>query len=349
MMFEELKKAARSVSVKYNEPKDSPIASEGFVSEENTGSNGNLIEEGSPDRLSETKASPTLSPSLQSNMNTSVVHIIGAQAHGKSTLLAAMSKVLALPHGSNSSQQGHVEFSANNRLFVCRENQILAGETEATKSDLALADSALLVIAATDGPTIETNASMRALRETGKPFSVFLSKCDVIDDQELIDLVRMETEDLLENFGLSSHIPIIQGSAQNALRSPATDPNAAEYVPIQNVISAIRGDYHDCQKPSTYAQTKNEFVFEIEDSFVVTGRGTVVAGHVVSGSIYMDGEADIILSEGTRIRTVVKAIEMYRKLIDHAETGDAVGLLLRGVRREDILTAKYVVNRDGAI
>jgi elongation factor Tu len=188
-------------------------------------------------------------------------------------------------------------------------------------------DGAILVIAATDGPMAQTREHILLARQVGVPYIVvFLNKCDMVDDEELIDLVEMETRDLLTEYDFpGDDIPIIRGSALKALEGDAKYQEA-----IWELLDAV-----DEYIPTPARETDKPFLMAIEDVFTITGRGTVATGRVERGICRVNDEVEIIGIRETQ-KTVVTGVEMFRKLLDEAEAGDNVGLLLRGVKREEI-------------
>ena len=194
-------------------------------------------------------------------------------------------------------------------------------------------DGAILVIAATDGPMAQTREHILLARQVGVPYIVvFLNKCDMVDDEELIDLVEMETRDLLTEYEFpGDDIPIIRGSALKALEGDKGYQDA-----IWELMDAV-----DEYIPTPARETDKPFLMAIEDVFTITGRGTVATGRVERGVCHVNDEVEIVGIRPTQ-KTVVTGVEMFRKLLDEAEAGDNVGLLLRGIKREEIERGQVV-------
>ena len=194
-------------------------------------------------------------------------------------------------------------------------------------------DGAILVIAATDGPMAQTKEHILLARQVGVPaIVVFLNKCDQVDDEELLELVEMEVRETLSNYEFpGDDIPVIKGSALNALISDSTDPSAPEYACIKELMDAV-----DSYIPTPDRKADMPFLMPVEDVFTITGRGTVATGRVERGTIKMNEEVEIVGLTDEKKKTVVTGIEMFRKLLDFAEAGDNIGTLLRGVAKTDI-------------
>ena len=194
-------------------------------------------------------------------------------------------------------------------------------------------DGAILVIAASDGPMAQTREHILLARQVGVPaIVVFLNKCDQVDDEELLELVEMEVRETLSNYEFpGDDIPIIKGSALNALTSESNDPNAPEYACIKELMDAV-----DDYIPTPARNDDLPFLMPVEDVFTITGRGTVATGRVERGTIKMNEEVEIVGLTDEKKKTVVTGIEMFRKLLDFAEAGDNIGTLLRGVAKTDI-------------
>jgi elongation factor Tu len=194
-------------------------------------------------------------------------------------------------------------------------------------------DGAILVIAASDGPMAQTKEHILLARQVGVPaIVVFLNKCDQVDDEELLELVEMEVREVLSGYNFpGDDIPIIRGSALNALASESTDPNAPEYACIKELMDAV-----DNYIPTPPRDDSLPFLCPVEDVFTISGRGTVATGRVERGRINKNEQVEIVgLNDETK-STVVTDIEMFHKLLDFAEAGDNVGLLLRGVDKKGI-------------
>jgi elongation factor Tu len=194
-------------------------------------------------------------------------------------------------------------------------------------------DGAILVIASTDGPMAQTKEHILLARQVGVPaMVVFMNKADLVDDEELLELVEMEIRETLSTYEFSGDdIPVIKGSALNALISESTDTSAPEFACIQELMDAV-----DSYIPTPDRKADMPFLMPVEDVFTITGRGTVATGRVERGVLKMSDEVEIVgLAEAPR-KTVVTGIEMFRKLLDYAEAGDNVGTLLRGINKTDI-------------
>ncbi|MBQ2766475.1 MAG: elongation factor Tu, partial [Clostridia bacterium] len=194
-------------------------------------------------------------------------------------------------------------------------------------------DGAILVVAATDGPMAQTREHILLARQVGVPaLVVFMNKCDLVDDAELCDLVEMEIRDLLSEYDFpGDDIPIIRGSAREALESAVTDNSDAVYAPIMELMAAV-----DSYIPTPDRKADLPFLMPVEDVFSITGRGTVATGRVERGQVRMSDNVEIVGLADEKKTTVITGIEMFRKLLDYAEAGDNVGLLLRGIQKNEI-------------
>ncbi|MBQ4599153.1 MAG: elongation factor Tu, partial [Clostridia bacterium] len=194
-------------------------------------------------------------------------------------------------------------------------------------------DGAILVVAGTDGPLQQTREHVLLARQVGVPaIVVFMNKCDIVDDAELLDLVEMEIRDLLSQYEFpGDDIPIIRGSAREALTSASTDPNDAVYAPIKELMDAV-----DSYIPTPDRMADKPFLMPVEDVFSISGRGTVATGRVERGTLHMSEEVEIIGLTDERRKTVITGIEMFHKLMDEAQAGDNIGALLRGVQKNEI-------------
>ena len=194
-------------------------------------------------------------------------------------------------------------------------------------------DGAILVVAASDGPMQQTREHILLARQVGVPaIVVFMNKCDLVDDEELLDLVEMEIRELLSEYDFpGDDIPIIRGSARVALESTSTDPNAPEYACIHELMDAV-----DSYIPTPDRKADQPFLMPVEDVFSITGRGTVATGRVERGTVKMADTVEIVGLSEEKKSTVITGIEMFRKLLDSAEAGDNVGLLLRGIDKKGI-------------
>ena len=271
---------------------------------------------------------------------------IGHVDHGKTTLTAAISKVLA---GKNGNEQvdfanidkapeerergitintAHIEYSTDKRHYAHVDCPGHADYVKNMITGAAQMDGAILVIAATDGPMAQTREHILLSRQVGVPrMVVFMNKCDMVDDEELLDLVEMEIRELLTEYGYDGdNTPIIRGSALKALEGDPVWVAKVEEL-MDTVDSYIETPVRDTEKP---------FLMPIEDVFTITGRGTVVTGRVERGQLKLNDEVEIVgLREETK-KTVVTGIEMFRKQLDYAEAGDNAGVLLRGVARDEV-------------
>ena len=282
---------------------------------------------------------------------------IGHVDHGKTTLTAAISKTLSENDGSHGTAHAdftafedidkapeerergitisiaHIEYETDSRHYAHVDCPGHADYVKNMITGAAQMDGAILVIAATDGPMAQTREHILLARQVGVPYMVvFLNKCDMVDDEELIDLVEMETRDLLNEYEFpGDDIPIIRGSALKALEGDAESQEAIWEL-LDTVDEYIPTPDRDIDKP---------FLMAVEDVFTITGRGTVATGRVERGVCHMNDPVEIIGIRETQ-NTVVTGVEMFRKLLDEAEAGDNVGLLLRGIKREDIERGQVV-------
>ena len=270
---------------------------------------------------------------------------IGHVDHGKTTTTAAITKVLAGKNGNKEVEfenidkapeerergitinTAHVEYSTDARHYAHVDCPGHADYVKNMITGAAQMDGAILVIAATDGPMAQTREHILLARQVGVPkMVVFMNKCDMVDDPELLDLVEMEIRDLLNEYGFEGDdTPVIRGSALKALEGDA------EYVAkIEELMKAV-----DEWIPTPERDTDKPFLMSIEDVFTITGRGTVVTGRVERGRLNLNDEVEIVGIKETQ-KTVVTGIEMFRKQLDYAEAGDNAGVLLRGISREDV-------------
>ena len=193
-------------------------------------------------------------------------------------------------------------------------------------------DGAILVVSAADGPMPQTREHILLARQVGvKYIVVYLNKCDMVDDPELLELVEMEVRDLLTEYGFpGDEIPVIKGSSLKVLESTSTDPNAPEYQCMKELMDAV-----DSYIPTPERPVDQPFLMPIEDVMTITGRGTVVTGRVERGEVKVQDEVEIVgIKPSTK--TVVTGVEMFRKILDQAEAGDNIGVLLRGTQRSDV-------------
>ena len=276
---------------------------------------------------------------------------IGHVDHGKTTLTAAITKVLALQgqaqfedysmidKAPEERERGitintaYVEYETNARHYAHVDCPGHADYVKNMITGAAQMDGAILVVSASDGPMPQTREHILLSRQVGVPYIVvFMNKCDQVDDDELLELVEMEIRDLLNEYEFpGDDTPIIKGSAFLALDSKSTDPNAPEYKCIHELMDAV-----DAYIPTPERKSDLPFLMPVEDVFTITGRGTVATGRVERGMLKMSDEVEIIGLTDERRKSVVTGIEMFRKLLDFAEAGDNIGVLLRGIQRTDI-------------
>ena len=276
---------------------------------------------------------------------------IGHVDHGKTTLTAAITKVLAMDgkaeyeaydmidKAPEERERGitistaHVEYETENRHYAHVDCPGYADYVKNMITGAAQMDGAILVVSAADGPMPQTREHILLSRQVGVPYIiVFMNKVDQVDDEELLELVEMEIRELLSEYEFpGDDIPIIKGSALKVIESTSTDPNAPEYQCIHELMDAV-----DSYIPTPERKSDLPFLMPIEDIFSITGRGTVATGRVERGQLNLNDEVEIVgLSDETR-KVVVTGIEMFRKLLDYAEAGDNIGALLRGVARDEI-------------
>ena len=273
---------------------------------------------------------------------------IGHVDHGKTTLTAAITKTLAARVAGNTATDfenidkapeerergitistSHVEYETENRHYAHVDCPGHADYVKNMITGAAQMDGAILVVAATDGVMAQTKEHILLSRQVGVPYIVvFMNKCDMVDDEELLELVDMEIRELLNEYDFpGDDTPIIQGSALKALE----DPNGPWGDKIMELMAAV-----DSWIPDPQRDTDKDFIMPVEDVFSITGRGTVATGRVEAGTLHISDEVEIVgLKEETR-KVVVTGIEMFRKLLDYAESGDNVGVLLRGINRDQI-------------
>ncbi|MBQ7445826.1 MAG: elongation factor Tu, partial [Clostridia bacterium] len=203
-------------------------------------------------------------------------------------------------------------------------------------------DGAILLVSGPDGPQAQTREHILLARQVGVPYIVvFMNKCDQLapEDQELLDLSEMEIRELLNQYDFpGDEIPIIRGSALLALESTSTDPNAPEYACIHELMDAV-----DTYIPTPERPTDKPFLLPVEDVFTITGRGTVATGRLERGTIKVGDAAEIVGLKDEKLSTVVTGVEMFRKLLDQAEAGDNIGVLLRGIQRTDVERGQVIV------
>lgn len=279
------------------------------------------------------------------------VGTIGHVDHGKTSLTAAITKVLGflgraefkaydqIDAAPEERERGitistaHVEYETENRHYAHVDCPGHADYVKNMITGAAQMDGAILVVSAADGPMPQTREHILLARQVGVPYIVvFLNKCDMVDDEELIELVEMELKELLTTYEFpGDDIPIVRGSALVALESTSKDVNDAAYQPIMKLMEAV-----DSYIPTPERPIDKPFIMPVEDVFSITGRGTVATGRVEKGTIKVGEEVEIVgLMEAPK-KTVVTGVEMFRKLLDQAVAGDNIGALLRGVQRNDI-------------
>ena len=275
---------------------------------------------------------------------------IGHVDHGKTTLTAAITKTLSLLNGNNefmaydqidnapeerargiTINTRHVEYETEKRHYAHVD---CPGHAEYVKNMItgaAQMDGAILVVAGTDGPMQQTREHILLARQVGVPaMVVFLNKCDLVDDAELLDLVEMETRDLLSTYDFpGDEIPFIRGSARAALDAP-NDINDPAYAPILELMKAV-----DDYIPTPVRAADDTFLMPVEDVFSISGRGTVATGRVERGQVKMADEVEIVGLKETK-KTTITGIEMFHKQMDYAEAGDNIGALLRGIAKNEI-------------
>ena len=276
---------------------------------------------------------------------------IGHVDHGKTTTTAAITKYLSLlgyasfeDYASIDSapeekargitiNTAHVEYETDKRHYAHVDCPGHADYVKNMITGAAQMDGAILVVSAADGPMPQTREHILLARQVGvKYIVVYLNKCDMVDDPELIDLVEMEVRDLLSEYDFpGDEIPIVKGSSLKVLESTSTDPNAPEYACMKELMAAV-----DSYIPTPERPVDQAFLMPIEDVMTISGRGTVVTGRVERGQLKTGEEVEIVGMSNEKIKTTVTGIEMFRKSLDQAEAGDNVGLLLRGTQRDQV-------------
>ena len=276
---------------------------------------------------------------------------IGHVDHGKTTTTAAITKVLSLKGAAEfkaydqidgapeekargiTINTAHVEYETDARHYAHVDCPGHADYVKNMITGAAQMDGAILVVSAADGPMPQTREHILLARQVGVPYIVvFLNKCDMVDDPELLELVEMEVRDLLSKYDFPGDTtPIIKGSSLKVLECASTDPNAPEYACIKELMDTV-----DSYIPTPERPVDQTFLMPVEDVFSITGRGTVATGRVERGVVKVQDEVEIVgISSETR-KTVVTGVEMFRKLLDQAEAGDNIGVLLRGIQRNEI-------------
>ena len=282
---------------------------------------------------------------------------IGHVDHGKTTLTAAISKTLSDNDGSHGTatadftafedidkapeerERGitisiaHIEYETDKRHYAHVDCPGHADYVKNMITGAAQMDGAILVVAATDGPMPQTREHILLARQVGVPYIVvFMNKCDMVDDEELLDLVEMEIRELLNEYDFpGDDTPIIRGSALKALESTSKDPDAPEYACIKELMDAV-----DSYIPNPDREEDKPFLMPIEDVMTISGRGTVATGRVERGVAKVGDAMEIVGIKPDRLSTTITGLEMFRKSLDFAEAGDNIGALLRGVDRTQI-------------
>ncbi|MDD7770838.1 elongation factor Tu [Suipraeoptans intestinalis] len=280
---------------------------------------------------------------------------IGHVDHGKTTLTAAITKTLSERVAGNAAvdfenidkapeerergitiSTAHVEYETENRHYAHVDCPGHADYVKNMITGAAQMDGAILVVAATDGVMAQTREHILLSRQVGVPYIVvFMNKCDMVDDEELLELVEMEIRELLDEYEFpGDDTPVIQGSALKALE----DPSGAWGDKIMELMAAV-----DSYIPDPMRATDQPFLMPIEDVFSITGRGTVATGRVERGVLHVSDEVEIVGIKEESKKTVVTGVEMFRKLLDEAQAGDNIGALLRGVQRDEIERGQVLV------
>ena len=276
---------------------------------------------------------------------------IGHVDHGKTTLTAAITKYLAMQgkaefedyasidkapeerERGSTINTAHVEYETDARHYAHVDCPGHADYIKNMITGAAQMDGAILVIASTDGPMAQTREHILLARQVGVPaMVVFMNKADLVDDEELLELVEMEIRELLSTYEFpGDDIPVIKGSALNALISESTDPNAPEYACIKELMDAV-----DTYIPTPDRKADMPFLMPVEDVFTISGRGTVATGRVERGQLKLGDKVEIVGLAEEKKETTITGIEMFHKLLDYAEAGDNIGALLRGIERTGI-------------
>ena len=289
---------------------------------------------------------------------------IGHVDHGKTTLTAAITKVLSLQNGKNeflhydqidnapeekargiTINTRHVEYETVNRHYAHVDCPGHADYIKNMITGAAQMDGAILVVAASDGPLQQTREHVLLARQVGVPaIVVYLNKTDLVDDDELLELVEMDIRDLLNEYEFpGDDTPIIRGSARDALESTSTDINAPEYKSILELMETV-----DSYIPTPERKSDLPFLMPVEDVFSISGRGTVATGRVERGTVKIGDEIEIVGIKEEKQKSVVTGVEMFKKTLDQAMAGDNVGLLLRGIDKKEIERGQ-VISKPGTI
>ena len=285
---------------------------------------------------------------------------IGHVDHGKTTLTAAITKVLSERVAGNTATDfenidkapeerergitistAHVEYETEHRHYAHVDCPGHADYVKNMITGAAQMDGAILVVAATDGVMAQTKEHILLSRQVGVPYIVvFMNKCDMVDDEELLELVEMEIRDLLNEYEFpGDDTPVIRGSALKALEDPSSEWGDK----IMELMDAV-----DSYIPDPQRDTDKPFLMPVEDVFTITGRGTVATGRVERGVLHLNDEVEILGVKEDKKKTVVTGIEMFRKLLDEAQAGDNIGALLRGVQRTEIVRGQ-VLAKPGSV
>ena len=276
---------------------------------------------------------------------------IGHVDHGKTTTTAAITKYLSLLGKAQFSaydqidgapeekargitiNTAHVEYETENRHYAHVDCPGHADYVKNMITGAAQMDGAILVVSAADGPMPQTREHILLARQVGvKHIVVYLNKCDMVDDPELLELVEMEVRDLLSSYDFpGDDIPVVKGSSLKVLECTSQDPNAPEYACMKELMEQV-----DSYIPTPARPVDEPFLMPVEDVFTITGRGTVATGRVERGVVKVQDEVEMVGLKTESTKTVVTGVEMFRKLLDQAQAGDNIGVLLRGVDRKDI-------------
>ena len=276
---------------------------------------------------------------------------IGHVDHGKTTTTAAITKYLGLLNMAQFTaydqidgapeekargitiNTAHVEYETANRHYAHVDCPGHADYVKNMITGAAQMDGAILVVSAADGPMPQTREHILLARQVGvKYIVVYLNKCDMVDDPELLELVEMEVRDLLSSYDFpGDEIPIVKGSSLKVLESTSTDPNDPVYAPMKELMDAV-----DSYIPTPDRPTDQPFLMPIEDVMTISGRGTVVTGRVERGIVKLQDEVEIVGLAKEPKKTTITGVEMFRKILDQAEAGDNIGALLRGIQRTEV-------------
>ena len=276
---------------------------------------------------------------------------IGHVDHGKTTTTAAITKYLGLLGKAKFTaydqidgapeekargitiNTAHVEYETEKRHYAHVDCPGHADYVKNMITGAAQMDGAILVVSAADGPMPQTREHILLARQVGvKYIVVYLNKCDMVDDPELLELVEMEVRDLLSSYDFpGDEIPIIKGSSLKVLESTSTDPNDPVYAPMKELMDAV-----DSYIPTPDRPVDQPFLMPIEDVMTISGRGTVVTGRVERGTVKLQDEVEIVGLSKEPKKTTITGVEMFRKILDQAEAGDNIGALLRGIQRTEV-------------